>query len=274
MYPQFPFTQVESEVNLCFDQFVYKLSDQIFTYYKWLASSIHLDKGFRVECKSRGTEIVWPPPNRYETLLQQRHLQLLGRSIDFNRLVSQRIHAAMQKSLDVAISRFEAGDLTGVMELEAILDANRLTHRLLSKHLVLMDFEALLREANHNISAPYGRITLHVFWELNYDFLPNFCYNASTARFVRTVMSFAAPHQREKQAAAHAAPQSLWGTKALNIAATSIFSLFSGFVGPPHFRALARVLGYQVGVCVQRGWGSLAYGCLRTRLLVSENLVR
>lgn len=41
----------------------------------------------------------------------------------------------------------------------------------------------MFREANHNVSAPYGRITLHVFWELNYDFLPNYCYNGSTNRW-------------------------------------------------------------------------------------------
>ena len=41
--------------------------------------------------------------------------QLLGRSIDLNRLISQRINAALQKSLDVAISRFESGDITGIV---------------------------------------------------------------------------------------------------------------------------------------------------------------
>ena len=30
-----------------------------------------------------------PPPNRYETILKQRHVQLLGRSIDLNRLLCQ-----------------------------------------------------------------------------------------------------------------------------------------------------------------------------------------
>jgi len=69
-------------------------------------------------------------------------------------------------------------------ELEMLLDVNRQTHKLLSEHLTLDSFNAILREANHNVSAPYGRITLHVFWELNYDFLPNFCYNISTNRYV------------------------------------------------------------------------------------------
>ena len=63
-----------------------------------------------------------------------------------------------------------------------LLAVNRQTHKLLSKHLTLDNFSSILREANHNVSAPYGRITLHVFWELNYDFLPNYCYNISTNR--------------------------------------------------------------------------------------------
>ena len=114
----------------------------------------------------------------------------------------------MYKSLDHAISRFESEDLTSIVvrlsrgtrieinsswfssrrfvpsaqELEWLLEINRLTHRLLSKHMTLDSFDAMFREANHNVSAPYGRITLHVFWELNFDFLPNYCYNGSTNR--------------------------------------------------------------------------------------------
>lgn len=147
--------------------------------------SVLLDKRFRVECGNLGQRMPIARPNRYETLLQQRHIQLLGRSIDLNRLIAQRMNANLQRSLDVAISRFESGDITGVVELEALIECNRLTHKMLSKYLTLNDFDAMLHEANHNVSAPYGRITLHVFWELNYDVLPNFCYNATTNRCVR-----------------------------------------------------------------------------------------
>jgi len=35
---QFLYDEVEAEVNLCFDQFVYKLSEQMFIYYKQLAA--------------------------------------------------------------------------------------------------------------------------------------------------------------------------------------------------------------------------------------------
>lgn len=74
--------------------------------------------------------------------------------------------------------------MSWLKELEGLLDINRMTHKLLSKFLTLDSLDAMFREANHNVSAPYGRITLHVFWELNYDFLPNYCYNGSTNRCV------------------------------------------------------------------------------------------
>lgn len=244
---QFLYDEVEAEVNLCFDQFVYKLSDQIFAYYKHWAGSIMLDKRFRSECAKFNLKIPYPLSNRYHTLLRQRHIQLLGRSIDLNRLISQRINAALQRSLDVAISRFESGDITGIVELEALVNCNRLAHKLLSKYLSLNEFDAMFREANHNVSAPYGRITLHVFWELNYDFLPNYCYNAATNRFVKTAISFTQPIQRDK--APSVSYQYVWGTKALSSAFGTIYSLFSNFVGTPHFHVIAKLLGYQ-GIAV------------------------
>lgn len=113
---QFLYDEVEAEVNLCFDQFVFKLSEQIFAHYKQLAGSIFLDKRFRVECEVLGFNFSsYPRNNRYETLLKQRHVQLLGRSIDLNKLITQRINADMQKSLELAISRFESSDISGVV---------------------------------------------------------------------------------------------------------------------------------------------------------------
>lgn len=246
---QFLYDEVEAEVNLCFDQFVYKLSEQIFSHYKQLASSILLDKRFRVECVALGAYLLpYPRANRYETLLKQRHVQLLGRSIDLNKLITQRINADMQKSLDYAISKFESGDITGVVELDGLLQVNRLCHKLLSKWLALDEYDAMFREANHNVLAPYGRITLHVFWELNYDFLPNYCYNAATNRFVKCRgLQFVQPVHRDKppQMSHHY----LWGSKQLNLSYNTQYGQYNGFVGPYHFRTMCKLLGYQ-GIAV------------------------
>lgn len=111
--------------------------------------SLLLDKRLRADCKNQGANIPWPASNRYETLLKQRHVQvltapvthfrwsvlpqslywchvmtallsgcesqLLGRSIDLNRLITQRVSAALHKSLELAINRFESEDLTSIM---------------------------------------------------------------------------------------------------------------------------------------------------------------
>jgi cytoplasmic FMR1 interacting protein len=70
-----------------------------------------LDKEFKADCARHGISIRMPPAARFETLLRQRHVQLLGRSIDLNRLIAQRINAAMLRSLDTALSKFEAEGL-------------------------------------------------------------------------------------------------------------------------------------------------------------------
>ena len=133
-------------------------------------------------------------------------------------------------------------------ELEALMRVNKLTHKLLAEHLALDDFNAMFQEANHNVLAPYGRITLHVFWELNYDFLPNYCFNAATNRFVKCRdISFAKQVHREK--AQNMGYIYLWGSKALNIANNTVYSQYAGFVGSPHFRCMAKLLGYQ-GIAV------------------------
>lgn len=130
-----------------------------------------------------------------------------------------------------------------------MIHVNRICHKLLSKWLALDDFECMMKESNHNVLAPYGRITLHVFVELNYDFLSNYCYNAATNRFVRSKVqiSFAQALQREKpQQMSH---YYLWGSKQLNAAYSTQYGQYTGFVGAPHFHAMCRLLGYQ-GIAV------------------------
>ncbi|TPP57801.1 Cytoplasmic FMR1-interacting protein 1 [Fasciola gigantica] len=113
---RFLYEEIEAEANLVFDQLVYKLSDQVFRHYKRYASSILLDKRFRAEAQRAQWREAYPPPNRYAAaLLRQRHVQLLGRTIDISRLISQRMNAAIFKSLEVAIARFQSSDLTGIM---------------------------------------------------------------------------------------------------------------------------------------------------------------
>jgi cytoplasmic FMR1 interacting protein len=240
---QFLFDEVEAEVNLCFDQLVYKLSEQIFQYYKHLAASSLLDKKFRSLCQPQ--KFPYPSPNRYVTILKQRHVQLLGRSIDLNALLGQRLQTNMLKAISLAISKFEASDLCSIVELQMLLDINKLTHQMLSEHVCLDSWTAMFNEANQSVSSPHGRITLHIFWELHYDFLPNFCYNSTTDRFIRGKVSFADQSEREAPPKGSGVVHLLYGSKQLRDALSSIASLYESFVGPLHFHAMSHLLGYQ-----------------------------
>lgn len=86
---QFLYDEIEAEVNLCFDQFVNKLSKQIFEHYKCRAAAMLLDMQYQMEANL--PKNLFPKGNKYDTLLQQRHIQLLGRSIDLCRLITQRV---------------------------------------------------------------------------------------------------------------------------------------------------------------------------------------
>ncbi|KAG5449213.1 Cytoplasmic FMR1-interacting protein [Clonorchis sinensis] len=241
---RFLYEEIEAEASLVLDQLVYKLSDQVFKHYKRYAASILLDKRFRAEAQRSGWREAYPPPKRYAAaLLRQRHVQLLGRTVDLNRLVTQRMNTAIHKSLEIAIARFQGSDLTGIVELEAAIDCTRLCHRMLSEHLELDDFDALLREANNFVTSPFGKIAVHVFWELTYDVVKNYCYNDATNRFVRTKFTLSEVLEREKPPAVDA--QYLWGSQSLTTCFESIFGLYRGFVGAPHFAAVCRLLGYR-----------------------------
>jgi len=208
-----------------------------------LAASILLDKRFRADCAP--AKFAHPSPNRYETVLKQRHVQLLGRSIDLNSLLGQRLGSNMLKAIDFAISKFEASDLCGIMELEILLEINKVTHQLLSEYVDLDRWETIFREVNQAVSSPHGRITLHIFWELHYDFLPNFCYNSTTDRFIRGKVSFADQSERETPPKGVTVVNMLYGAKPLRDAYSSIVTLYESFIGPIHIRAMSRFLGYQ-----------------------------
>ena len=139
---------------------------------------------------------------------------------------------------------------------------NRLTHELLSSYLTLDTFESLVNEVNHSVSSALGRITLHIFWELTYDFLPHYCYNGSTNRFVKTQQPHVNETTREKMSREIPDVQ-LYGTRELNQAYDIVNNLYRGFVGVQHFRTMTRVLGYQ-GIAV----------VIQEMLKVVKNLVR
>jgi cytoplasmic FMR1 interacting protein len=82
-------------MNLCFDQLVFEVSQNIFTTYKAKATSILLDRKVKDVLGSSKSQRLDTVSERYVALLQQRHMKFLGRSIDFKHLIAQVGLAAM-----------------------------------------------------------------------------------------------------------------------------------------------------------------------------------
>lgn len=132
------------------------------------------------------------PKARFEPLLKQRHFQLLGRNIDLNSLIAQRMNTYLRDNLELAIRRWEASDITGIMELEVVLANVHLVYRALSEHFELEPYETMFAEANDSssLASLHGRIILHLIFELVSDFAPNYSYNSVTQRWIRSSLSF------------------------------------------------------------------------------------
>jgi len=124
-----------------------------------------------------------------------------------------------------------------------LISINKLTLKLLSKNLVLEDFESLFKEADQNVTSSYGRVALHILYEINSDILPNYCYNQSTMRFVPTKLRLIKQRKRDDPPSFFV--QDLWGSKATQTAFQAINSLHTQFIGSQHFKCMTKYLGYQ-----------------------------
>jgi len=244
LHQQFLYDEIEAEVNLCFDQLIYKLSEQIYSHYKSYVASILLDKPYKTQLETiYAANRLYVPKSRYDVLLKQRHINLLGRSVDINNLICQRMNTYLRQNIEHAISRFEASDITGIVELDNLLINVRFTYRLLSQFFDLDPWDSILSEVNESTSMVsfHGRIVLHIIFELIYDFAPNFNYNAITNRFVRTPLSFVDEVPRDAMPKTN--PTFLYGSKVLNGAYANASELYKGFFGMQHVNSITHLCG-------------------------------
>ncbi|KAJ3209046.1 Cytoplasmic FMR1-interacting protein 2 [Dinochytrium kinnereticum] len=241
------YDEITAEVNLCFDQLIFKIGERIFSHFKRIASYSVLSPDFSNEVDFSNSAGVHYEPllDLYDFVTGQRNLNLLGRSIDVSFLLCQMINQYVRKSLDVAISRFEGSDLSYIMELDCLIKSLKKSHELMSKRLKLDCFDDIFAEVNESLSLTqkHGRILTHICSELINDVVPNFCYETSTNRFVRSSISFIEPVARS--GFAKAPTMYLYGSKSLSVAFITQNCVFRDFIGDPHFQTILRLCGHQ-----------------------------
>lgn len=260
------FDEVQAELNLCFDQVVYLLSERAYVYFKQQACGLQMDKKQRVNqlrrnvehaaanpgARPRGAHHIPTCASSIEKLMAVRNLSLLGRVINLNKLITLRINKHLVENIESVIKRFESGGIQAVKELELNLNNISLTHSLLSEHLELDSFENMLKEANDDMSAVsfHGRIVIHALAELIGDLFPNFVYNTASRRFTRGSTSEAHAVPPAKRALKLDPIDQIGGStrsgtepSAMSRYMAQAAKLYQTFVGVEHLEALIRVLG-------------------------------
>ncbi|KAB5512115.1 hypothetical protein DKX38_029143 [Salix brachista] len=238
---RFLYDEIEAEVDHCFDLFVSKLSEIIFTFYKSWAASELLDPSFLFALDNG--EKYYVQPMRFTALFKMTRVKLLGRNIDLRSLISERMNKVFRDNIEFLFDRFESQDLCAVVELEKLLEILKHAHGLLSKDLSIDSFSLILNEMQENLSLVSfsSRLATQIWSEMQSDFLPNFVLCNTTQRFVRSSRVPLVPVQ--KPSVPHAKANFYCGTQELNSAHQSFARLHSGFFGIPHMFSVVRLLG-------------------------------
>lgn len=248
---QFLFNEVEGELNLAFDQLIYKVTSHVWDHHKQQASCAMLNNKYIEVLRMIDPDASYVPgKSRWRIISQQRHLQLLGRFVNVNMLMGQRLAVLMRKNIDYAIARFEAQDLTSVIELATHVEVLRIMHDSLSSAgFSLPSFDQLLAEADESTSLVsfHGRIAFHVIYELVYDFFVAFNFNGATQRFTHAeelVLPESERIVRSKMPSRKA--QFQLGNGDTSTAFGRIFGLYKKFVGQPHLEAIVSLLRFSM----------------------------
>ncbi|EYU22929.1 hypothetical protein MIMGU_mgv1a000342mg [Erythranthe guttata] len=238
---RFLYDEIEAEVDNCFDIFISKFCDAVFTYYKSWAASELLDPSFLFALDIGEKFSV--QPMRFSGLLKMTRVKLLGRTINLRSLTTERINKVFRENIEFLFDRFETQDLCAIVELEKLLEILQLAHELLSKDLALDSFSLMLNEMQENVSlvSYSSRLASQIWTEMQNDFLPNFILCNTTQRFVRS--SKVPPAPVPKPSVPHAKPNFYCGTQDLNSAYQSYARLHSAFFGLPHMYSTVRLLG-------------------------------
>lgn len=266
------FNELESECGLVVDQIVYLLSDLIYTYYRHLSASELLDLSYKNELEElKGFPYLKVDiGKRFNVILNQRSIQVLGRTIDLNYLMTQQMNGKFRNDIELALNRFESSDATGIIPLSQLLQVIQKTHRYLHQYLNgLESYEQMFNEINAYFAPTSfrSRISSHMIKSLLGDIFPNYSYNGYTKRFVRSAVEIRPIKYK-------AAPKS---TKISGLFGSVFFKVYElsrkltrDFFGSCHMMAYIDVIGIEsISVLMEAVVGHLSECISKTRIYIS-----
>ena len=129
---QYLYKEIEAEVSLCVDMISFTFAQAFFKCCRESAAGHELPS-----CVS-----FKPKPIRYETMVKQHKLQLLGSPVDFNLITTYKLNETLEKELHKYISLLS--DLRATPFIAHLIRVCKTTHYFLKKNgLLLDDFSTL-----------------------------------------------------------------------------------------------------------------------------------
>eukprot|EP01041_Mallomonas_annulata_P000174 gene174-299_t len=194
------YDEIEAETDLILDQFIYLISDLIYSHFKEFSASTSLDITFKLKLESlKNKPYLSIKKHLLESLLTQRNILLLGRKIDLNFLLCQNITNNISRDIDSALKIFESADISSLPELKIYINLIKQSHGYISKYLDLDPFDNIFHEVNESFAttAFCGRLAIHVLRSLITDIFPNYSYNIHTQRFVPSPVAMRPKHAQQ-----------------------------------------------------------------------------
>ncbi|OHS92912.1 hypothetical protein TRFO_40768 [Tritrichomonas foetus] len=213
---QFLYKEIEAEVSLCVEMISFTFAQAFFKFSRESAAAAELPP----ECFGQ----IIPTPIRYSLMVKQSKLQILGSSINFNMVTTQKVNEMLEKELSQLVANLT--DFRMIPFVNDIVKVIRTTHQFLFKNgLLLDDFDQIWRSARGAIQplSPVSSLAASIINALD---IGHMTFNTITRRFLPTKELNLQPPSNENWARLY----------------TRLHSQDTKFIGAEHLEALVDLL--------------------------------
>lgn len=170
---QYLYREIEAEVSLCIDMISFTFSETFYRFARESAAAIELP----YNCIGQ----IVPTPMRYNIIVLQNKLMLLGSQVDFNEVTTEKLNEKMTKELESYIELLT--DVRLASYVSHLVRVTRTTHSFLVENHLLMDpFDTLWQRAiafTHPLSLE-SRLVAFVSKGIDFS---HYRFNSVTRRF-------------------------------------------------------------------------------------------
>lgn len=226
-HSQYLYREIEAEVSLCIDMISFTFSETFYKFAREKAAAIELP----YNCVGK----IIPMPNRYNLIVLQNKLTLLGSQVDFNDVTTKKLDAKLQKELESYIELLT--DIRMAPYVAHLVRVARTTHHILvENHLLMEPFDMILQRATGFTQPLNINTRLASLLGKALDF-QHYKFNSLTKRFVCTKELTINPTTTEQWASVY----------------SSYHQADKTYIGSLHFKALAELMSSgEIGIFLQR----------------------